>query len=403
MKRKKLFVLYLFFIFTISKSIRLPNDWSEAHWMIGYQFGFIKRGLPGAILNLFFDVNSDFETIIIILSFVIFAVFSIALILVTHKILLNNSIRIDDLFICSIFLTSGYIVMSAHLVGYYDNILVLLLLFSLYLIQIKRFLLSFILLGISVLIHETTLVLSLPIVLFHLYIKYHNSGTKTNLTYLFKVTSIPLITFILLTVVQYYFKIDTNAIILHLENFPFIHEHYQTIVPDAFTHSFFDYLKNQLPSLPRRLLNKNFIVIYGIPTVSIFFLIWKKMNTTKNNEKQIFIIYILTSLLPLSLHAIAWDTSRIWSYILITSFLGYFSLKINGKLVKEHATLYVLLIFLFSIGINFILVTPLMDEQIERYNLLIRIISFLIFSSFIILGNKKLITLCKNALKPILQ
>ena len=33
---------------TVLRTIRWPNDWSEAHWLLDYRFGFVKRGLPAA-------------------------------------------------------------------------------------------------------------------------------------------------------------------------------------------------------------------------------------------------------------------------------------------------------------------------------------------------------------------
>ena len=35
---------------TLGRGLRRPNDWAEAHWLISYDFGFIKRGLAGSLL-----------------------------------------------------------------------------------------------------------------------------------------------------------------------------------------------------------------------------------------------------------------------------------------------------------------------------------------------------------------
>ena len=38
---------------TLLRGLRRPNDWAEAHWLIGYDFGLIKRGLPATLLRPF--------------------------------------------------------------------------------------------------------------------------------------------------------------------------------------------------------------------------------------------------------------------------------------------------------------------------------------------------------------
>src|SRR5688500_10058539 len=37
---------------TIARAIRRPNDFAEAHWLLDYQFGFVKRGLIGSLYSL---------------------------------------------------------------------------------------------------------------------------------------------------------------------------------------------------------------------------------------------------------------------------------------------------------------------------------------------------------------
>src|SRR5688572_14664661 len=39
-------------VVTIVRSFRTPNDFSEAHWLLDYRFGFMKRALVGEIVSL---------------------------------------------------------------------------------------------------------------------------------------------------------------------------------------------------------------------------------------------------------------------------------------------------------------------------------------------------------------
>ena len=46
---------------TLARAIRTPNDYSEAHWLLDYRFGFIKRGLIGSMCSLAARGGSTFS------------------------------------------------------------------------------------------------------------------------------------------------------------------------------------------------------------------------------------------------------------------------------------------------------------------------------------------------------
>mgnify|MGYP001074915577 CR=1 FL=1 len=37
---------------TMARAVRCPNDFAEAHWLVDYRFGFIRRGLAGSLYAL---------------------------------------------------------------------------------------------------------------------------------------------------------------------------------------------------------------------------------------------------------------------------------------------------------------------------------------------------------------
>ena len=49
-------------LITILRALRWPNDWAEAHWLISYEFGFLKRALPGTIISPFTGAQNPIET-----------------------------------------------------------------------------------------------------------------------------------------------------------------------------------------------------------------------------------------------------------------------------------------------------------------------------------------------------
>lgn len=59
------------FAVTTWRALRLPNDFSMAHWLLDYRLGFIKRGLVGSTAALVAGVTGGppSETAIVIASF----------------------------------------------------------------------------------------------------------------------------------------------------------------------------------------------------------------------------------------------------------------------------------------------------------------------------------------------
>ena len=51
-KKQLLIVCIIILVMTILRGLRFPNIWSYSHMFFDYEFGFMRRGLIGAILSL---------------------------------------------------------------------------------------------------------------------------------------------------------------------------------------------------------------------------------------------------------------------------------------------------------------------------------------------------------------
>src|SRR6185369_16556609 len=73
---------------TAARAVRLPNDFAEAHWLLDYRYGFIKRGLAGSVLNLAvrFGLHVSASTIAWIAG-VVFAALMATLLAISGRIL----------------------------------------------------------------------------------------------------------------------------------------------------------------------------------------------------------------------------------------------------------------------------------------------------------------------------
>jgi hypothetical protein len=75
-----IFGFCLILVITSLRTLRLPNDWAEGHWLLNYDYGFIKRLLPGTIFKplIYSNGASNAEFYIsLISSFILFVFYSV--------------------------------------------------------------------------------------------------------------------------------------------------------------------------------------------------------------------------------------------------------------------------------------------------------------------------------------
>lgn len=369
------------FAFTIARGFRLPNDWAEAHWLIDYGIaGFIKRGLPGTVLGLF--APADPEMAIQCVSLVLLVVFLVAMFVRSATTALRDK---PDAIIASIFLCSPFFVLSAHLNGYYDNILFLLGISSAYLLRRNRTLLASILLAAGVFVHETMLLVVLPAVLHgvfsrNLLVSNSNSaGFRKTMQSLVLPVFLPILAFAFVALFTAHGEAAEGKLIEHLSGFSFIGNGRATMVPQAFSTSFLSYLQSQSAEGVRRLFHPGYLLIDGVPLLAMLCLAWAKLRGLRC-RKVVFSGLVLVTLLPLLLHFIAWDTSRIWSYSAIAFFLAYTSLQ-SGIPMPSNAegssNGFIHIIALLALFIVFAAPVPLMDGETDTMNTAARVAFYL--------------------------
>jgi len=260
----------------------------------------------------------------------------------------------------------------------------------------KKYWLSSIALSVGVLVHESILIIGLPSVLFFAFVQFTNGAgsediqkTPSRLVYtLLKISLMPIIFFIVLSISQYYF-IDQgyllNNLINHLSRFSFIKENRQYIVPRTLTTPFTDYLIFQSPDFIKRITQPIHLFQIGLPLIYFFYFV-RQLVQEYSKKNLLFLLLLIITIMPLTLHIIAWDTSRIWTYPLVVVFLGIWALSEN-KMIQFHPNRkieYSLCTALLLSQIYFQI--PLMDNLSERFLPAIRII--LIMPSIIfIIGN----------------
>jgi len=386
MNRKVLlFVLYFYaLIFSVLKTLRLPNDWSEAHWMMDYRFGFTKRGLAGEIFGLLFE-KTEFSILILsagILFLLYVLIFNIAL-----KEIYQQENSFYRILFFLIFFLSQYIIFSAHLIGYLDHVVFLLTILVIFLIKRKKLLLASIVAMFTIFIHEISFFLMLPISCFALIVNeisverfsLKNIFSSIILKKFILFLALPAATTILISTFQ-----ETNdevyfsVIFKYLKEVPFISEKTADSVSSAYTKSFSYYFKEESGSFIQRIFLSKGTVFYGIPILFSMWMIFREFKLKYN--LQLFGILVAISILPLLLHAVAYDTYRIWTFPFMILFLVFWILSSKFTMKKEETgKLSTLEIVFFIISFLFVTLVPnyLFDNEVERFSLPIRLLLIL--------------------------
>lgn len=375
MNRKFLIIfLYVYALaFSVIKTLRLPNEWSESHWLLDYRFGFIKRGLAGEIFGFFFEKSI---LNIQVVSAVILGLLYVALVVISvQQTFQKYSIR--KVLFYLLFFLSQYVVLSAHLIGYLDHLIFLLTILAIYLIKIKKIFWASLLTVVSVVMHEISFFLMVPICLFALMV-YEMPGKKLVFSRdllkkagLFLV--LPVLATLSVSLYQELYGKENDQLILHyLRDTGFISKNVAVMISSAYTESFGTYLKQQSPLFIERLFLSKNTIKFGIP---IFFVIYLVCREFRKLDRRILIILVAVSLSPLLLHAIAWDTFRIWAYPFMIIFLGLWIL--TGRFSDEEApddalSWFEIGLFIISVILVAVFQNTLFENEIERISKLER-------------------------------
>lgn len=382
MSRKFLLIfLYLYaLVFSVLKAIRLPGEWAKSHWLMDYRFGFIKRGLAGEVLGWFF--NKSELSLVILCSLILFLLYTF-LFRIALKETFKREKSLYTILFFLIFFLSQHVIFSGHLIGYFDHVVFLLTILVIYLVKQRKFFLSSVIAGSGIFIHEISLLLLLPVSCFAL-IVFESQDEKfvwkdIFSPHIFKKLFVFLgLPFAAILSVSFFQETGTE------NNFPAIFNYLKqngidTDVADsvssAYTKSFTHYLKEESPHFIQRLFISTCTIFNGIP---ILFLLWMifKIFKLKHNF-QLFLLLAIVSFVPLLLHIIAFDTYRIWTFPYMILFLGFWILSSKFSLKKVRTgklSIIETVFFIISFLIIALVPTPLFDNEIERFSLLLRMI-----------------------------
>lgn len=298
-------------------------DYLYTQWVFSYDYGFIRRALPGEILNIL-GVDPTYRNvrvISVILLVVLFLLFVRITYIFFKKLDFSDKyILIFSLCIFSLsFLTSQWIKELSR----FDHIgqIIVLILTILILKKTKEsmVLLAILLtLPIMALTHEAMLIFFVPTLVFI----YHQQYEKISHTFLIGLES-----FILLVVVVVYGKMSTLQVNSIIENFMY----YEKFQPYAVSTSLLTLKENFLTNYQTFFETKAYLkIFFTLLFCSPIFIFVKK-----STDKRTFLLMLFFSSSPLALTLIAFDYVR-WIALFIFNFsIIFMSLAIINKIDIE--------------------------------------------------------------------
>jgi hypothetical protein len=370
-----LFVLTL--VVTTLRAARLPNDFSKAHWLIDYRFGLVKRGLIGTVISLATRAVHirPTEQLLAVLSSVLFVMFCAGLIGVALRIVHRSGWSTSAILAALAFFSSPFIVMSAHLIGYFDNIIIVLAVLSLGLLFRGRIWSAASVQAISILVHENALLVGFPVFCLAWLLVSHLHPQPDRRRLPLWPLLLPAGTFLVLIVSQTFAPSSLEqSLTAHLSSFPYIERNIQnTRVPHWITITFFDSYTLHQGFFTGRLING---AMWGLVLPSMLAMLGVIFDAYGIRDLSAESIVLLgVCLAPQMMHLVAWDTARIWTYSILSAFLA---LWVYAELyaARKDASQFVRFSCLAALVLNSMELTPLMDGLRDRFELATRLVFY---------------------------
>jgi hypothetical protein len=352
------------FIVTMVRTVRAPNDFAVAHWLLDYRLGFTKRAFLGSLVTLATRGRPS-ERLIDGLACAVFAVFCLMAFTLCLQILRRSNWSNDAVLTMLVFLSSPFIVMSAQLIGYFDNIIFMMAVASILLIFRGRVWWAGLLQAIAMLIHENALLIGLPVVGFAWWLVNEQRVSRGERRLSLLPMLLPLIPFAALLIQQiFFFPPDyEQSLVRHLLSHDFFSPRYAGLFGRVLKPPTFNYDRLNEPFIVERLTSG---FMYGIVVPSTFTILGFTVDSFRIrilSKKSIALIALCV--LPQLIHVVAWDTARIWTYAIGIAFIAMWVLAQLAPLESRVSSSQRLL-GLAAVAVNIIVLTPLFDDQTDR-------------------------------------
>jgi len=370
-------ILFYTFTITILRAVRLPNDYAEALWVLDYRFGFVKRGLVGSVLSLLdycLHIRPT-EHVIVLLSGVIFFVFCTVVIGLGFRIVHRSRWSVGSVLVVAVFFSSPFMVISAHLMGYFDSLVIVLAVISMICLSKGKIWSAACLQGTAILIHESSLLIGFPVFCLAWLLLNCRRIESSQAPLSFTPLLLPIATFLILAGSQYLFLAEDfeQSLTNYYSDFQFIQENRDTLVPTWLTTTFFEFFVTQKGAFFQRLSAPSMFNLVLPSMLAILCFIFHACSIRETSMEPMVILGVC--LIPQIMHLVAWDTTRIYTYSILNSFLVLWYYTELFRQTEESSPVVRFLCFAILVW-NIVQETPLMDNESDHLTLDLRLLLF---------------------------
>lgn len=357
---------------TVARALRAPNGYATAHWLLDYDLGFVRRGLPGTILRIACGGQVT-SVAITTVSFLLLAALAGLCLALCDRMLSRCGGSPRMLIITVAFLSSPFWVMNAHLSGYFDTIAYAAQIIALLLLRSGFPRSGILLIAATVFAHENILVTGLPLLLLAWTggWRVDRAGRPVHGGWI----GVPVFFFLMLAVAGTHLVQDNYPARLaeHLREFPFLTDRWDKHLPAWLSENFWIHFERARPQALYRLQHAH---MHGLMLPACFALAGAAVECGRLGRRPFRLLTLLAAISgPLCLHFIAWDMARFWTVILMQAFVACWIVLDQTRRLRRIPDMVVLLAALAFL-LNVIRVCPLYDGQEELLNLKTRVLFY---------------------------
>ncbi len=365
---------------TMARAIRYPNDFAEAHWLLDYRFGFIKRGLAGSVLSLAAGTGliSPSARSVAVVGVAVFAAFVLLLLWAASRLVSSDADPAALFAVAAVFASSPFVVMTAHFMGYLDHVFLAAALGAAWLARSGRLRGAAAVAACGVLVHESFVLVGLPLVLLGAGVG-PAAGTRSRRQAAWPLLALPLLAAVALWVSETFLldrAVLRSQLTARLSAFPFVGGDMNLFVPDWLTTGTLAAWREQRHAFWRHLSDPNLLQLM-VPSAALLVLAAAAVSPPGTRSRRGLAVAAAV-LAPLLLHAVAWDTARIWTYTIAAGFGGVWLCSVDSRSAAAGRR-WLLAAAVPVIVANVFARSPLMDGEVERFTAQARLLLYLPF------------------------
>ncbi len=369
------------FAVTLARGLCPPNDFAEAHWLVDYRFGLIKRGLAGSLASLAAGVTGGAATplvIAVISGLILAAACAVLWLLVRRAWQAAPGDPATGTLVALVVLASPFTVMTAHLWGYFDALLFVATVAAIALVRRGRPLVAGAVQTAAVLVHESQLLVGWPLVCLAVWCAGAPGWSRRRqLVGL----AMPVLAGVALFVTHAVMPGPTMRAQLaaRLDAAGFVGS-IGPLVALYQTTGFLDFFAQNRGAFLARLLDARVLLSVG-PTLVVCVL-WLHARYGLRALSRGSLVLLAATFMPLAMHAVAWDTERIATLAIGNALVAGWVLATRPATAAWPAAsprVYdaVVLVAVPALLLNLFYRIPLMLGMAERFGLAERALLYL--------------------------